>query len=200
MTRGLERVPRQAIAQQVVQFFGTQVTLMEADDVAVGGDDDRRWNRGEADGRHELFIEIGAKLERQERVLRMFDDRRMGERVAFHSRTVGAPRTGELYPQEAVGGALEEILPDPMRIYHIEHGTGSGWTPEGQARLFERIRAKGFSWIEYPEVVAWAAQMRRLNVPMIFNRENWGLDDVDLPETALPEGMPAGSAEPAPRG
>ncbi len=41
------------------------------------------------------------------------------------------------------GGAREEVLPDPMRIYHIEHATGSGWTPEGQEQLFERIRAKG---------------------------------------------------------
>ena len=41
------------------------------------------------------------------------------------------------------GGAREEMLEDPMRIYHIEHGTGSGWTPEGEQKLFERITAKG---------------------------------------------------------
>ena len=41
------------------------------------------------------------------------------------------------------GGAREQVLSDPMRIYHIEHGSGSGWTPEGQAKLFERIAAKG---------------------------------------------------------
>jgi hypothetical protein len=27
--------------------------------------------------------------------------------------------------------------------------------------------------------------MRRLNSPMIFNRENWGLSDLDLKETIL---------------
>jgi hypothetical protein len=83
------------------------------------------------------------------------------------------------------GGAREEILVDPIRIYHIEHATGSGWTPEGQARLFKRIAAKGLSWIDYSEVVGWAAQMQRLGTPMIFNRENWGLADFDLPETVL---------------
>jgi len=30
-------------------------------------------------------------------------------------------------------GFFEYCLEDPMRIYHIEHQTGSGWTPEGQA-------------------------------------------------------------------
>ena len=72
-----------------------------------------------------------------------------------------------------------------MRIYHIEHQTGSGWTPEGQAALFARLAAKGLSFIDYQEVIGWAAQMRRLNAPMIFNRENWGLADLELPETVL---------------
>ena len=80
------------------------------------------------------------------------------------------------------GGAREEVLPEPMRIYHIEHGTGSGWTPEGQAALFERIAAKGLTFVSYQDVTGWAAQMRRLNCPMIFNHENWGLSDFELEE------------------
>jgi hypothetical protein len=84
------------------------------------------------------------------------------------------------------GGAREEVWKDPLRIYHIEHGTGSGWTPEGQAQLFDRLQAKGIGWLEYRELVAWAAQMRRLNSPMIFNGENWGMGDVDLKETVVP--------------
>ncbi len=98
------------------------------------------------------------------------------------------------------GGAREEMLLEPLRIYHIEHATGSGWTPEGETKLFERIRAKGLAYLHPNEVYAWATQMRRLNVPIIFNRENWGLADVDLPETVLPEGIPAGLAEAGPRG
>jgi hypothetical protein len=84
------------------------------------------------------------------------------------------------------GGAREEMLADPMRIYHIEHGTGSGWTPEGQAKLFERIAARGLSFVDNEEVLGWAAQMSRLNAPMIFNHENWGLVEFDLKETVLP--------------
>jgi hypothetical protein len=83
------------------------------------------------------------------------------------------------------GGAREEMLAEPMRIYHIEHGTGSGWTPEGQAKLFDRIAARGLSFVDNEEVLGWAAQMSRLNAPMIFNHENWGLAVLDLKETVL---------------
>jgi hypothetical protein len=83
------------------------------------------------------------------------------------------------------GGAAEEVLPDPMRIYHIEHGSGSGWTPEGQARLFERIAASGLSFLGNEEVLAMAAEMRRLGAPMIFNHEDWGLAAFTLKETVV---------------
>jgi hypothetical protein len=86
------------------------------------------------------------------------------------------------------GGAPELVLGDPMRIYHIEHATGSGWTPEGQAKLFERIRARGLSFVDNEEVLVWASQMSRLNSPMIFNHENWGLADFDLRETVIESG------------
>jgi hypothetical protein len=83
------------------------------------------------------------------------------------------------------GGAREEMLADPMRIYHIEHGSGSGWTPEGQTKLFQRIAASGLSFVDNEEVLGWAAQMSRLNAPMIFNHENWGLVEFDLKETVV---------------
>jgi hypothetical protein len=83
------------------------------------------------------------------------------------------------------GGATEEMLSDPLRIYHIEHGKGSGWTPEGESKLFGRLQDRGLPWLEYSELVGWIDQMRRLNCPLIFNRESWGLADLDLPETTL---------------
>jgi hypothetical protein len=82
------------------------------------------------------------------------------------------------------GGAREEILEDPMRIYHIEHETGSGWTPEGQQKLFDRIAAKGIPWVGYQEVVEWARTMKRFDAPIIMNREGWGLAEEELKETA----------------
>jgi hypothetical protein len=88
-------------------------------------------------------------------------------------------------------GFAEKILPDPMRIYHIEHRIGSGWTPEGQADLFTRIAAKGIPWLEYREYVVWAEQMRRFNSTMIFNRKDWGLANDGLTESTLPSSAPS---------
>lgn len=82
-------------------------------------------------------------------------------------------------------GLVEETLRDPIRMYHIEHETGSGWTPEGQEKLSARLKASGLPWLDYLQVVTWAEQMRQLRAPMIFNRSNWGLADFDLPETRL---------------
>jgi hypothetical protein len=81
-------------------------------------------------------------------------------------------------------GAKEEVLTDPMRIYHIEHG--SGWTPEGQAELFARLAAKGIAFVPFDEVLGWASQMSRLHSPIIFNHENFGLSDFSLREFVLP--------------
>lgn len=88
------------------------------------------------------------------------------------------------------GGAEEEVLAEPMRIYHIEHGAGSGWTPEGQAKLFRRIAALGLSYLEFETVARWGGQMRALNSPMIFNREDWGLAAFELPETVIEAALP----------
>ncbi len=82
-------------------------------------------------------------------------------------------------------GIRECILPEPMRIYHIEHGAGSGWTPEGQAKLWKRIIAKGIPFLENEDLWTWALAMRRLQAPMIFNREDWGMVSEQLPETVI---------------
>ena len=81
-------------------------------------------------------------------------------------------------------GAREEFLADPVRIYHIEHGSGSGWTPDGQQKLYARLAAKGVPVLDHEEVLRWGAQMRRLNSPMVFNHEDWGLAAFNLKETS----------------
>ncbi len=82
-------------------------------------------------------------------------------------------------------GIREEVLGDPIRMYHIEHEIGSGWTPHGQTAMYDRLKAKGVPWLELSQVLAWADQMRMLRSPMIFNRGNWGLADFVLPETQI---------------
>jgi hypothetical protein len=81
------------------------------------------------------------------------------------------------------GGATETVLAAPMRIYHIEHETGSGWTPEGQAELFARLAVRGVPRLSHRTVLDWAVQMQELQVPMVFNRDDWGLATEEFPET-----------------
>jgi hypothetical protein len=82
------------------------------------------------------------------------------------------------------GGAAEVVLEEPMRLYHIEHGSGSGWTPEGEAKLYDRLAQKGVDWLPYSDVLEMAHIMEERGAPMIFNRGNWGLGDDQLLEFA----------------
>lgn len=88
------------------------------------------------------------------------------------------------------GGYREEILAEPMRIYHVEHSVGSGWTPAGQTRLFQRIAEKGIPFLENEDVWTWGVQMRWLQCPIIFNRDSWGFANEDLPETIVDQDHP----------
>jgi hypothetical protein len=82
-------------------------------------------------------------------------------------------------------GVREEILRDPMRIYHIEHLSAAGWTPEGEKARSARLAAKGLTEMQYSEFTKWVNQMRRLNAPLIFTLGNWGLGGVELRETRV---------------
>jgi hypothetical protein len=80
-------------------------------------------------------------------------------------------------------GITEEILAAP--IYHIEHEVGSGWSPEGEAKLRKRIAESGITWLDATTVHVWASYMRWLNRPMIFNNADWGFAACDLPERVV---------------
>ena len=83
-------------------------------------------------------------------------------------------------------GVRESILHEPMRIYHVEHSSGAGWTPEGEQARVTRIRSKGLSELSYPAFVKWVDLMRRYDSPVIFTGEGWGLGDVALREENVP--------------
>lgn len=82
-------------------------------------------------------------------------------------------------------GIKEEIWTMPWCIYHLEHEKGSGWTPEGEAALRKRISESGITWLDSTAVHIWTMYMGWLRRPTIFNREDWGLGHVALPETTL---------------
>ena len=82
-------------------------------------------------------------------------------------------------------GIREAILNDPLRIYHIEHPSGAGWTPEGEQERTARVASKKVPALRNEDVVELVTKMRRLNTPIIFNLENWGLCNEALTERKL---------------
>jgi hypothetical protein len=88
-------------------------------------------------------------------------------------------------------GVREAAL--PMPIYHLEHEVGSGWSPEGEALLRKRIAERGVTWLDASTVYIWAAYMRWLQRPMIFNGADWGMAAEALPERTPAAACPAPS-------
>lgn len=82
-------------------------------------------------------------------------------------------------------GIGEVVLGEPMRVYHTEHLSAAGWTPEGEEERTARVEAKGVTEIPYVTVMEWIDRMRRFNAPMIFTLRDWGLAGMTLPETTV---------------
>ena len=78
-------------------------------------------------------------------------------------------------------GVQEVILREPMRMFHIEHLTGAGWTPEGEEERRARIARKQVPAMEYEEFERWVDRMRRFSAPVIVTRDDWGLAREVLP-------------------
>lgn len=82
-------------------------------------------------------------------------------------------------------GYRETSLLPPCVCFHIEHGLGSGYTPEGEQTLFDRIRKKRILSPDWPVLNIWVEQMRKQQRAIQFNRDNWGLADYTLPEQPM---------------
>jgi hypothetical protein len=89
-----------------------------------------------------------------------------------------------LYAAHSAG--LEEVILEPEpRAYHIEHSAGSGWTPEGENSLFERLRAKGIPVLTLDELYEMSHGMETQRNPRLYSSEHWGLANEVLPETRI---------------
>ncbi|HUK35005.1 MAG TPA: hypothetical protein VLV86_13870 [Vicinamibacterales bacterium] len=82
-------------------------------------------------------------------------------------------------------GIREHVFQWPACAYHIEHESGSGWTPEGEDKLRKRIEERGIGWLDSTTVTMLASFMKSVNRPMIFNGPDWGFAQHQLPETVL---------------
>jgi hypothetical protein len=77
-----------------------------------------------------------------------------------------------------VAGLRQVVLPDPMRMYHVEHGMG--WGAEQ-----DRSRILDYPQLTYRQVREWLAVLGRARRPITPNDEAWGLAGEALPEWRL---------------
>jgi hypothetical protein len=76
----------------------------------------------------------------------------------------------------------ETLLPESMRAYHIEYG--SGWTSERYQEMYARTSRNGIPDVAYEDLLELIAAMRFLHAPVIFNGPSWGLAQDELCESA----------------
>lgn len=82
-------------------------------------------------------------------------------------------------------GYEEVSLLPPCVCFHIEHGIGSGWTPEGEEKLFKRLRDAGVLNPDWRVLTPLVNEMRGQSKSLEFNHENWGLADFELPDQLM---------------
>ncbi len=86
-----------------------------------------------------------------------------------------------LYQAYALGVEMVNLQP-PMAAIHLEHGTGSGWTPEGARALFTRLDEQGVPYMSTNGYRSWAARIVRAGrKAQPVNGPDWGLASADLP-------------------
>jgi len=94
-------------------------------------------------------------------------------------------------------GFEEVALLPPCVCFHIEHSLGSGWTPEGEKKLFDRLQEKEILILEWAVLNPLVEAIRSGRHPAALNGASWGLADFELPdEPLLPGRIATGSAHP----
>ncbi len=90
-------------------------------------------------------------------------------------------------------GYEEVSLLPPCVCFHIEHGIGSGWTPEGEKHLFNRLEKAGILNPEWHVLTPLVDEMREQGRALEFNNPNWGMAEFDLPEQKIGDTTPIAS-------
>ncbi|HSS59916.1 MAG TPA: hypothetical protein VLK30_00480 [Candidatus Limnocylindrales bacterium] len=86
-----------------------------------------------------------------------------------------------LYQAYALGVEMINLQP-PMVALHLEHGAGSGWTPEGAGELFSRLDAAGVPYMSTNRYRRLARKLvREGRTAQPINGPDWGLPSASLP-------------------
>lgn len=89
-------------------------------------------------------------------------------------------------------GIQEVCLGWPYTIYHMEHETGSGWSPEGAASLYRRLEKAGIPYLTWENCKEFSigirdGEYRKEGVVSLNQNDTWGLNGYYLEETVIGE-------------
>ena len=73
-------------------------------------------------------------------------------------------------------------------IYHIEHGKGSGYTPEGFTALIQRLDDKKIPYLDLPafdQQITAMKTTKEFAKTLVYNNEDWGMIREDLEEVFM---------------
>lgn len=99
-------------------------------------------------------------------------------------------------------GKKEVFLGGGKRIYHIEHSVGSGFTPEAQEKLWNRLEEAKIERLSDEQLWNTVKGMRAGTESTLLAGPEWGFAALDLPESTLsdakkPVGQPSVGARAA---
>lgn len=90
--------------------------------------------------------------------------------------------------QSAYSGFRETYLGDHAPVFHIEHGKGSGYTPEGAELLFSRLEKAGLPFLTdetFTRLIEEQKAAGQNGTVIKHNADDWGLLSNELSETRI---------------
>ena len=99
----------------------------------------------------------------------------------------GFPRhvDGLLLYWACLHGLSEIALPDPARVYHMEHGDGSGFEEYVSGKIWDRLKQKGIPFISSEQLMVRILGMAKEEPTSPENNAQWGLGDETLEERVV---------------
>ena len=85
----------------------------------------------------------------------------------------------------AHAAGIRQIALDDVHIYHIEHAPGSGFTPEHQQQLWQRLNDAGVPYIHWRLLDELIAKLLDGTIDYRLSNARWGLSDLALPEMIM---------------
>ncbi|MBI5057048.1 MAG: glycosyltransferase family 2 protein [Nitrospirae bacterium] len=80
-------------------------------------------------------------------------------------------------------GIRQEILREPMRLYHLEHG--GAWIAENASKLEQEKKTEKIPVLKLSQFEGWTSDMNAKGKPIIFNDSKWGFAFEDLKDTVV---------------